>query len=260
MDRAELAPATGADPLGNYCRYDGTSLTRPFDAGPPSVLSAYVHDAFRNLILNPQFPCVGARAAVRQNAYAFSLYDRMGVRLAAQGLARDLDRFIGDPGLRDKPLTTFAASFVEPVAASESAFETLLWTTLQHVTECDSAPWAVECSPEPDAQNFAFSFGGTGFFVVGLHAASSRFARRFAWPTLVFNRHAQFEELKKHGKYATFQHVIRDRDVSLQGSANPMLADFGDRSEARQYAGRSVDETWRCPFHARQNGTPRSDT
>ncbi|MBA3796937.1 MAG: YqcI/YcgG family protein, partial [Chloroflexi bacterium] len=44
------------------------------------------------------------------------------------------------------------------------------------------------------------------------------------------------------------------REVALQGSINPMLSDFGTRSEARQYAGREVDEEWRCPFTKREHG------
>jgi FPC/CPF motif-containing protein YcgG len=88
------------------------------------------------------------------------------------------------------------------------------------------------------------------FFVVGLHPASSRFARRFAWPTLVFNAHHQFERLRSEGGYARMQEVIRARERKLQGTLNPNLGDFGVRSEARQYSGRPVQEGWRCPFHA----------
>jgi FPC/CPF motif-containing protein YcgG len=46
------------------------------------------------------------------------------------------------------------------------------------------------------------------------------------------------------------QEVIRNRERNLQGNLNPNLADFGTRSEARQYSGRPVEEGWRCPFHA----------
>jgi len=42
--------------------------------------------------------------------------------------------------------------------------------------------------------------------------------------------------------------IIRDREVAQTGSINPMLNDFGDRSEARQYSGRAVDSDWECPF------------
>jgi FPC/CPF motif-containing protein YcgG len=44
----------------------------------------------------------------------------------------------------------------------------------------------------------------------------------------------------------------------LQGTVNPMLAEFGEQSEARQYSGRDVGEIWKCPFHARGGGQPES--
>jgi FPC/CPF motif-containing protein YcgG len=91
-------------------------------------------------------------------------------------------------------------------------------------------------------------------FVVGLHAASSRATRRFAWPTLVFNPHEQFERLRSSGQFDRFQSVIRSADRALDGTTNPMLANFGERSEAAQYSGRQVDEVWRCPFHAARQG------
>lgn len=67
---------------------------------------------------------------------------------------------------------------------------------------------------------------------------------------LVFNLHRQFDALRSAGRYERMKAVIRQRDTALQGSANPMLDDFGTRSEARQYAGRAVSEGWTCPFHS----------
>ena len=86
------------------------------------------------------------------------------------------------------------------------------------------------------------------FFVIGLHPASSRRARQFPWPTLVFNAHKQFDRLKADGRYPKMQAAIRVREMAWQGSLNPNLSDFGARSEARQYAGRAVEDNWRCPF------------
>ena len=102
---------------------------------------------------------------------------------------------------------------------------------------------------DPEAANFGFSFAGRGFFVIGLHPASSRRARRFPWPTLVFNAHFQFDRLKADGRYPKMQAAVRAREMAGQGSLNPNLSDFGTRSEARQYAGRAVSDDWRCPFH-----------
>jgi len=84
--------------------------------------------------------------------------------------------------------------------------------------------------------------------VVGLHPRASRPARTFAKPTLVFNLHDQFEELRRAGKYEGMREKIMVRDEALAGSRNPMLARHGESSEARQYSGRIVDADWRCPF------------
>jgi FPC/CPF motif-containing protein YcgG len=45
------------------------------------------------------------------------------------------------------------------------------------------------------------------------------------------------------------QRATRKRDIALQGSLNPNLADFGTAPETRQYSGRPVGPDWRCPFH-----------
>ena len=105
---------------------------------------------------------------------------------------------------------------------------------------------------EPDSPHFSLSFAGEAFFVVGLHPKASRPARRFSSPALVFNLHAQFEELREAGRYEKLRPSILQRDEVLAGSANPMLARHGEVSEARQYSGRAVDEGWRCPFKPRK--------
>jgi uncharacterized protein len=54
--------------------------------------------------------------------------------------------------------------------------------------------------------------------------------------------------LREMGSYHTVRDKIRDRDTQLQGNINPMLEDFGESSEAKQYSGRKVGEEWKCPF------------
>jgi FPC/CPF motif-containing protein YcgG len=217
---------------------------------PAGALTRLVHDGFRALALSEHFACVGGRAAVRQDAYRFGLYERMAMIESTAALAIDLRAFLANDDLREKPLTAFVASFVAPVPADEDAFEALLWSTLQQLHEVDDQPWAFDRQADPEDPAFSFSFAGTGFFIVGLHANSSRFSRRFAWSTLVFNPHAQFDRLRNEGRYSRFRDVIRTRDVALQGTVNPMLRDFGEQSEARQYSGRAVGDDWKCPFHA----------
>ena len=67
---------------------------------------------------------------------------------------------------------------------------------------------------------------------------------------MVFNSHRQFEQLRADGRYQKMQAATRERDIALQGSINPNLADFGQAAEARQYSGRAVGPDWVCPFHA----------
>lgn len=102
-------------------------------------------------------------------------------------------------------------------------------------------------SSDPGDSRFGFSFAGTAFFVVGMHPQASRRARRTPSPTLVFNAHAQFEALRRTGSFERMRDTIRRRDVRRQGSVNPMMADHGQVSEARQYSGRAVPDAWTPP-------------
>ena len=233
----------------NYCVPDGAALVRP-GAPAPSPLTSLVHEGVRALMLSRHYSCVGARSALRQNGYRFGLYPALGSSDAAASLAFDLWTFVHDAPSLDSPFATFLASFEGPVFADEAAFERLLWRTLQQLHDLDAVyhAWDGHVSADAASHDFSFSFAGTAFFIVGLHAAASRATRRFAWPTLVFNGHEQFDELRAAGRYSRFQEVVRSGERALQGDINPMLADFGDRSEAAQYSGRHVEPGWQCPF------------
>jgi FPC/CPF motif-containing protein YcgG len=236
----------------NYCWFDGKRLIRQADGQPGSKITAFVHESFRALALNEHFTCVGAKAALRQGGYRFALYPELASAPSCAGLARDLFTFTRERVGFDSEFSTFIASFSDPIPPDEATFERLLWRTLQGLNDLDAAHhgWSREVAANTSDPHFSFSFAETAFFVVGLHAGSSRAARRFAWPTLVFNPHEQFDALKKAGRYQRFQQVIREAEESLQGDINPMLAAFGERSEASQYSGRQVGSDWRCPFHA----------
>jgi len=226
-------------------------------ASPPTVLARSIHDAFRRRVLEPHFSCLGARSAVSGGGYRFGLYGALGEEDGTHRLARDLARFAARRQSADTAhFGTFVAAFTGPLLIPEARFETLLWQQLQDLHEIDARDhaWDTSVSGDPGEPTFALSFGGRAFFVVGLHGRASRLTRRFEWPTLVFNPHDQFRRLRATGHFQRMQDMIRQREVALQGSINPMLSDFGTRSEARQYAGREVDEEWRCPFTKREHG------
>ena len=262
--KRDAGPEKSPNPFGgdlalsnsSYAAFRGKRLVRVPSGEPATSRMEYVHDSFRALVSNSRFSCVGAKAALGSGSYRVGLYERLGSAEAAAGLARDLFWFVEEQGDLGGEFSTFVASFVEPNAADEDAFERLLWGQLGRLHEEDRRyhGWDPSVSADPDDPRFAFSFAGMAFFVVGLHPASSRFARRFAWPTLVFNAHHQFDRLREAGGYGRMQEVIRSREISLQGDLNPNLGEFGVLSEARQYSGRPAEENWRCPFHAGGEG------
>ncbi len=63
------------------------------------------------------------------------------------------------------------------------------------------------------------------------------------------NAEDQFEKLRVEGVYGGMREKIARRDEALAGSRNPMLHTFGEGSEAPQYSGRIVENTWKCPYH-----------
>jgi len=258
-----MNPFSADDALANssYAMFDGQRLVHPASGEPASPLASFVHDALRALVLNEHFSCVGGKSSLRQGAYRFGLYESLGSAASAAGLARDLFTFVREQPAFGDAFSTYIASFMGPHPADEHAFERDLWTTLQalHDLDAEHHEWDPAVSDDPDDPRFSFSFAGVAFFVIGLHAASTRAARRFAWPTLVFNSHRQFEELRQRGGYTRFQQVIRANERRLQGDINPMASEFGTRSEAAQYSGRAVEATWKCPFHAQTRDDKTAD-
>jgi FPC/CPF motif-containing protein YcgG len=158
-----------------------------------------------------------------------------------------VERYRTQPG----GLRSLAVVFGQPGPSDEAAFERAMWARLQALAQIDAArgyDYDSSVSRDPGDADFAVSFAGAAFFIVGLHPHASRPARRFAHPAMVFNLHAQFERLREQGLYGRMRDTIIKRDTQLAGHANPMLSQHGERSAARQYSGRAVGEAWTCPF------------
>ena len=222
---------------------------------PDVVESAeQMRKAFEAFVTDQRFPCLAGKGAVHRGDHTLRVYDVLGSAESAAALARDLSEFRRKQPADGRGLRAFVALFRTPRAMDELTFERRLWRQLRrlHSLDTSDAPWDPAVSDDPENPQFAFCFEGQALFVVGMHPASSRLSRRFAWPALVFNPRAQFERLRAEGRFERLRERVRERDVALQGSLNPNLADFGERSEARQYSGREVEAEWRCPFHRKE--------
>lgn len=216
-------------------------------ADPATANEAEMVEALHAMISHPDFPCLGARSVFRRDRATVRVYQELGGEGSATSLLEDLSRFAGQVDF-DEGLASFVALFRGPHIDDERQFEELLWEQLRAVHAADEQPWAPDVSEDPDDPHFAFSAAGTAYFVVGLHPKASRDARRAAVPTLVFNLHAQFEQLRASGAFPRMRDRIRARDEALQGQINPMVSDHGESSEARQYSGRAVSADWQAPF------------
>lgn len=238
--------------FSSYSKWQNNTIVHVFEPEKKFPQLFYkVHNAFRSHISNLDFPCIGAKASLNGNCYRFGFYTEMNSKASTAGLAFDLWSYVREQLNFGTNYATFIACFGEPSIKNEKFWEELLWAQLSSLNELDRRfhKWDSSVSNDPENPNFSFSFAETAFFVVGLHPASSRISRRFPWATLVFNIRAQFQRLRDENKFERMRETIRVRDLKLQGSLNPNLSDFGERSEARQYSGRPVEENWKCPFH-----------
>lgn len=213
----------------------------------------------RARIAERDFPCVGAKSALARGTLKTLVCHSLASNWDDLRVHRELmdwaEEYRADPG----GLRSLAVVFSGPDDLDETAFEALMWERIQSFADKDhwlGQSYDHRVSADPDAPHFSLSFGGEAFFVVGLHPAASRPARRFPRPTLVFNLHAQFEQLRDEGKYERMRETILLRDHDLAGSMNPMLARHGEVSEARQYSGREVSEDWACPFRDKRAKEP----
>lgn len=217
---------------------------------------AQARSAFHETVSAQSFPCVGARAALHSNSYALAVYDELASASATAALARDLAEFTRSEMRYESEYATFIAVFQGPGDQDELLFEQRMWRQLSELNRLDAEhfAWDPGVRSDPADPQFSFSFAGQSLYVIGLHPNSSRIARRFPWPAMIFNPHEQFERLRADGKWKRMQQTIRERDFDLQGSINPMLSDFGEATEARQYSGRAVEEDWKAPFQAAKPG------
>lgn len=197
------------------------------------------------------FPCVGAKSAMARGTLKVLAAHSLDSGWDDLAIHRELMQWAREYRANPIGLRSLAVVFDGPHSLTESSFERLMWQRIQSFADKDAwlgQPYDHRVSADPDDPHFSLSFGGEGFFVVGLHPNASRPGRHFARPVLAFNLHDQFETLRGDGLYDRMQDAIRARDAAIAGSLNPMLSRHGETSAARQYSGRAVDEAWRCPF------------
>ncbi|GAB2793835.1 hypothetical protein HNQ93_003795 [Hymenobacter luteus] len=205
---------------------------------------------YLSFINKKEFPCVAAKTALTWNQLHCLVVDHLACPKDDAAILDFIYQFVDDYRQSDNLYHSAAVIFKGPEAPNEALFEELFWQRLQALSNLDAQRYHYDrrVVADPASPDFSFSLKEEAFFVIGLHPGSSRPARQFSYPTLVFNAHAQFEQIRANGRYENLRDTIRTRDVAYSGSINPMLQDFGEASEAYQYTGKAYNEAWKCPF------------
>lgn len=214
--------------------------------------SQVIINKYKDYVTNKGFPCVAAKASLALQQIRYLIVDHMGCPQDDSSILQFIYDFVDEYRGTEKIFYSAVVIFKGPELLDEVMFDKLLWQRLQALSDLDAQEYNHDkrVSANPASASFSFSLKEEAFFVIGLGPTSRRPARQFSYPTLVFNPHAQFEEMRQSGQYARMKSIVRKRDISFSGSVNPMLKDFGEYSEVYQYSGLQHDKQWQCPLKA----------
>jgi uncharacterized protein len=211
----------------------------------------------RNLVMQPNYPCVSAVSSFLKKDYMTESYPAFGSGQGAAKLYADLIRFKNEQRRTKAPFYSFWAVYDNSEVTSEEDFEQKLWSELSavhayEVNKCaeenTEMTWDPKFSSNPNDKNFCFCVDGHAYFLVGMHPLSSRKARQFPYPVLIFNLYAQFDELFQKKTFEPMVKINRLKEIKFQGDINPMVEKHGQEWESIQFSGKNNSDQWKCPF------------
>lgn len=199
----------------------------------------------RSVISNPEFVCIFAKAALKQENITFlSVEHAMDSAEAAALVCESLYAYIQqvlyaiDFSQKKLPLASCVIAFPnQHFFSEEEACRTIPQLLLQ-MHEYDKKKghnWADYVSNDPQSDLFSFSVGGEAFFMPLLYEHAHSQPRKTFTTTLVFNWHKLFEELRHRDLFSKGREVIRKRTHDLGYQVAELLADFGEDREFPQY-------------------------
>ena len=219
-------------------------------------------EEYKSFLYRKEYPCVAAKAAVQKQQVRVFVADHIYCPKDDRAILDFLYKFVDEYRSSKDFFHSVAIIFKGPDTIEEEDFEKLLWARLQSLANMDAKEYAYDkrVSSDPTSTDFSFSIKEEAFYIIGLHPNSSRAARSFKYPTLVFNPHQQFDDLRKSNRYDKMKNIVRKLDTVYSGSVNPMLQDFGKASEVFQYSGRKLDQSWECPLKNRTSASEHNTT
>lgn len=215
-----------------------------------NISACELNNKLLDFLQDKGFPCVAAKDAAQKGNLKTMVAGHFGCPNDDVAILSFLYEFTRAFRNEKKGFHSAAIIFTEPTDISEALFEKCMWARLKALHEADKLlfPHDSRVNEDPSSPNYSFSLMEEAFFIIGLHPQNSRPARRFDRPVLIFNPHVQFEEMRKTMQYEKMKTIVRNKDIALAGSVNPMLTDFGETSEVFQYSGRAYNNVKQCPF------------
>jgi uncharacterized protein len=186
------------------------------------------------------FPCIMAKTVAHKGLLQVETVSDFNAS-SAKSVLTEIYGFIDSYRQKQQRLSSFAVILHSELSSPFDSFEQNFWAFLSQLNHYDKEKYPHDDRVSSDYLDDAFSFSlkAEAFFILALHPQSPRWSRRFKYPAIIFNPHAQFERLRRVGIFTKVRNIIRKRDMLLQGSINPMLNDFGEKSEVYQYLGRT---------------------
>ncbi|MCO4753771.1 MAG: YqcI/YcgG family protein [Bacteriovoracaceae bacterium] len=200
----------------------------------------------RDFINVSHFPCLMAKAVFRKGIVDSYISTDGDEQECLEHLYRFIDRFRS----QKSKLASFILIFPNYKNSTFEVFEQRFWYLLKKLRETDRNIYKHDPRVSDDSQSdkYSYSLKEEALFILALHPKSPRVARRFYYPAIVFNPHEQFEQLRSANTFNRIRDRIRKRDERLQGERNPMLSDYGEKSEIFQYTGRTYSEDEHIDF------------
>lgn len=210
----------------------------------------YILKEYQAFLSAKEFPCIAAKAALTRNHIKGIVINHMACPVQDSVMLEFMYDFVDQYRASRDSYHSAAVIFRGPLDTNDETFDQLLWLRLRALSMLDKINYQHDdrVDSDPASPTYSYSLKSEAFFIVGLHPGSMRRSRRFKYPTLVFNPHAEFEKLRKLNRYNKMKDVVRKRDVVFSGSVNPLLDDFGSSSEVNQYSGIRHNAGWKCPL------------
>lgn len=152
-------------------------------------------------------------------------FARMAGVVTTSDTIADARQLLRDAIRERRPYLALVFDFDPPLTQYD--YDLWMWHTLDKISP--------NTSPK-DRPDYAFTFEGEKLFVIGCHPNADRPERRSPVTAIVFTRHADFQHLRKTNVFYHFCTYIREKTRRVFGSVSPLLAHYGERSEAEQYA------------------------